>query len=141
MSVVVDASVIIAVVVADERQDAVQTQLQSWMNAGEDMHAPAVLPYEVADVLARLVFDGALELSDVNAIWTDLTALGLVLHPFELIRDGREVAAITTRLRRRHATDSTYICLAERLGTALWTLDNPLARNAADLGLPVRLVS
>ncbi len=141
MSVVVDASVVIAVMVADERQDAPRAHLEGWLEAGEGLHAPAVLPYEVANVLARLVFDGALEISEVYDIWNDLAALGLVLHPFDLLQDGQEVAAITARLRRRHAIDSTYVCLARRLGTAVWTLDNASARNAATLGLPVQLVS
>ena len=141
MSAVVDASVIIAVLVADERQDAVRTLLEGWLESGERLHAPAVLPYEVANVLARLVFDRALQINEVNDIWRDLAAVELVLHPFDLIKDGPEVAAITARLRRRHATDATYVCLARRLGTAMWTLDKTLARNAADLGLPVRLVT
>lgn len=141
MSVVVDASVVVAVLVADERQQAAQTHLAGWLEAGEGLHAPAVLPYEVANVLARLVFDGALQVDDVTEIWRDLAALGLILHSFDLAGDGPEVAAVTARLRRRHATDSTYVCLAQRLGTALWTLDGALARNAADVGLPVRHVS
>ena len=141
MSVVIDASVIIAVVVADERQDAARALLEGWLEAGEGLHAPAVLPYEVANVLGRLVFDGALEIDDVKDIWDDLAAVGLVLHPFDLAEDGPEVAAVTARLRRRHATDSTYVCLARRLGTVVWTLDRALARNAFDLGLPVQLVS
>ncbi len=141
MSVVVDASIIIAVVVADERQKAVRAHLDSWLKAGEGLHAPAVLPYEIANVLARLVFDGALDISAVNAIWEDLDALGLILHPFAATQDGPDVAAITAQLRRRHATDSTYIHLARRLVTIMWTLDGALARNAADAGLPVRLVS
>ena len=141
MSVVIDARVIIAVVVADERQDAAQAHLEGWLEAGEGLHTPAVLPYEVANVLARLVFDGALAISEVDSIWADLDVLGLVLHPFDLTQDGQEVAAITARLRRRHATDSTYVCLARRLGTSVWTLDGALARNTAEIGLPVRLVS
>ncbi len=141
MSVVVDAGVVVALIVADERQDAVRAHLEDWLEAEEALHAPAVLPYEIANVLARLVFDGVLEISEVDDVWKDLVALGLLLHPFDLTEDGQEVAAVTAQLRRRHATDSTYVCLARRLGTVLWTLDGALARNAADHGLPVRLVS
>lgn len=141
MSVVVDASVVTAVVVADGRQDVARAHLEGWLEAGEGLHAPAVLPFEVANVLARLVFDGALGVDDVRDIWVDLAALGLILHPFDLAQDGAEVATVTARLRRRHATDSTYVCLARRLGTSVWTLDGALARSAAAVGLPVKLVS
>ncbi len=109
------------------------------MESGEDLHAPAVLPYELVNVLARLVFDGDLEADGIADTWSDLAALDVVLHPFDLNRDGPCVAAITTQLRRRHATDSTYIRLAQQLDTVVWTLDGPLARNAADVGLPVKL--
>lgn len=95
----------------------------------------------IANVLARLVFDGDLEEAEITAIWSDLAALGVTLHPFDLTRDGPRVAAITTRLRRRHSTDATYISLAQQLGTAVWTLDGALARNAEDVGLPVNLIS
>jgi predicted nucleic acid-binding protein len=40
-SVVVDASVIVAMVVADERRDAARAHLQRWVEAGDGMHAPA----------------------------------------------------------------------------------------------------
>lgn len=141
MSVVVDASLIVALVVPDERQDAAQAHLERWVDAGEELHAPAVLPYEVANVLARLVFDGDLDAESVTETWSDLTALGVQFHPFALPDDGPAVAAITTQLRRRHATDATYVHLAQQLDTQVWTLDGPLARNAGDLGLPVKLVT
>ena len=140
MSVVVDASIVIAVVVADPRQDIVRAQLADWLASGEALHAPAVLPYEIANVLARLVFDNMLKISEVENVWEDLDALGLVLHPFDLTVDGPAVAAVTAQLRRRHATDSAYVCLARRLGTRVWTLDGALARNGADVGLPIELV-
>lgn len=139
MSVVVDASLIVALVVADERQAAAQTHLEGWVNSGEDLHAPAVMPYEVANVLARLVFDGHLEADGIADTWSDLDALDVVLHRFDLTQDGPAVAAITRQLRRRHVTDSTYIRLAQQLDTTVWTLDGPLAHNAADVGLPVKL--
>ncbi len=141
MSVVIDASVIVAVLVADERQAAAQRHLEDWLAAGEELHAPALLPYEIANVLARLVFDGAMQVNEISEIWDDIAALRLILHPFDLTKDGREVAAITTQLRRRHATDSTYVCLARRLRATLWTLDGALARNAGSVGLPVQLLS
>jgi predicted nucleic acid-binding protein len=141
VSVVIDAGVVVALIVADERQAAARAHLEGWLEAEEELHAPAVLPYEIANVLARLVFDGALEISEVDDIWRDLGALGLILHPFDLAADGQEIATITAALRRRHATDSAYVCLARRLGTVVWTLDGALARNAADHGLPVRPVS
>ncbi len=141
MSVVLDANVVVALLVADERQPAAQAHLEKWLGAGEELHAPAVLPYEIANVLARLVFEGALQVNDVTEIWHDLAAFNLLLHPFDLAHDGPDVAAITAQLRRRHATDSTYICLARRLEATLWTLDGALARNAAHVGLPVKLVT
>lgn len=140
MSVVLDASLVLATVIADERQPAVLASLSGWLDAGESLHAPSVLPYEVANVLARLAFDGTLERDEVTDIWHDLACLQLALHPFDLRRDGPAVAAVTALLRRRHATDATYVCLAQRLGAVVWTLDGPLARNAADAGLPVSLV-
>lgn len=141
MSVVVDASVVVALVVADERQAAARAQLEQWVDAGEDLHAPAVLPYEIANVLARLVFDGDLDADSITENWSDLAALGVDLHPFDFTEDGPAVAAITTQLRRRHATDSTYIRLAQQLDTHAWTLDGPLSRNAADVDLPVKLIT
>lgn len=77
MSVVVDASLVVATLVRDERQQAVRARLEDWLAAGEELHAPGVLPYEIANVLARLVFDGALEPSSVGEIWRDLADLGL----------------------------------------------------------------
>lgn len=141
MSVVVDASLVVAVVVDGSAQDAAREHLARWLSGGESLHAPDVLPYEVANVLARRVFDGALAIDEVPVIWSDLAALGLVLHRFQMDRDGPDVAAVTAQLHRRHATDSSYVCLARRLGALVWTLDGGLARNAGDLGLPVQLVA
>jgi predicted nucleic acid-binding protein len=44
-------------------------------------------------------------------------------------------------LRRRHATDCSYVSLAERLGAVMWTLDSPFAQAASGAGLPVQLLA
>jgi predicted nucleic acid-binding protein len=49
VSVVVDVSVVVALMVADERQAATQAKMEEWFEVGEELHAPAVLPYEVAN--------------------------------------------------------------------------------------------
>lgn len=61
MSGVVDASLIVALMVADQRQGAARARLEGWVESGEVLHAPSVLPYEVANVLARLAFGGVLQ--------------------------------------------------------------------------------
>jgi len=40
MSVVVDASVVLALVVADERQEAARSHLSGWLDRGVGLHAP-----------------------------------------------------------------------------------------------------
>jgi predicted nucleic acid-binding protein len=48
--------------------------------------------------------------------------------------------SIARRLKRENAYDASYIALAQELEAELWTLDGPLARNAAGTDLPVRLI-
>ena len=141
MSAVVDASLVVALVTADPRHNAVQAKFEAWFSENEQLHAPAVLPYEIANVLARLTWDGTFDAADLAVTWTNIDLLGLVLHPFEFSTDGPRVAAITTALRRKHATDSSYLCLAERLQAELWTLDGALARGAQAQGFPVQLLA
>jgi hypothetical protein len=54
-------------------------ELDQWRRGAA---APAVLPYETADVLARLVFDGVLDVNDVGETWQDVAELNLELHAF-----------------------------------------------------------
>lgn len=140
MTVVADANIIIALVVDDDRQSAVQGQMTDWFSAGESLHAPGVMPYEITNVLARRVYDGDLAASEATSIWSDVADLGIEFHPLDLDNDGPAIAEIATQLRRWHATDAAYVRLAVQLEADLWTLDGPLARNAASIGMPVKLL-
>lgn len=134
---------------ADRRrraQDTVRARLETWLEDGEALHAPGVLPFEVANVLARLVFDGLLEVTEVAGIWTDVAALGLILRPFDLERDCPEVAVMTARLRRRHATDaatSTWPGASGRRSgpsTAPWPAMRPASAFRSNSSLEARRI-
>ncbi len=138
--IVVDASVVVALVFDDPRQTAVVTAFTQWLGDGVALHAPDVLPYEVANVLARLRHDGSIDRGMTVSIWEDIGSLPIEMHPFDGDRDGVAIGDVTTQLRRRHATDSVYVWLALRLGGRMVTLDGALAHNAAASRLPVDLI-
>lgn len=138
MSVVTDANLLIAFAVDDARAPAVTAQLRRWTVAGEDLHALALLPYEVANGLTRLIAAAAFPAERVAEAWEMVMALPIAYHA--LREDGDEVVAIATRLGRKNAYDAAYLALARRLGAEPWTFDGPLARNASGLGFPVHLI-
>jgi predicted nucleic acid-binding protein len=82
LSIVLDANALVVLALDRHRAVAVERLLREWQAQGEDLHAPGLLPYEMASALAPTA----------------------------------------------------------ALGAELWTLDGPLARNAAPRGLPVKLI-
>jgi predicted nucleic acid-binding protein len=112
--------------------------LRGWIEAGEELHAPDLLPYEVANALTRLVVAGMFPRERLAEAWRAVLAVPIVYHP--LADDGDRVIDLALRLGRQSAYDAAYLILAEGLGADLWTFDGPLARNASGLGLPVRLI-
>jgi predicted nucleic acid-binding protein len=87
--------------------------------------------------LALAVSAGQLASEAVADASRRIGSVPIVLHQ---LSDTPQVVAMAQRLERRSAYDATYVVLAEELGTQLWTLDGPLARNAASRGLPVQLI-
>lgn len=137
MTVVLDANVVVALVTKDERAAAVGRQMQMLGEAGEVLHAPSLLRYEVANALTRKVVAGELDPTDAETAWRQIAALPIVLHDLD---NGPEAIGIALKLRRENAYDASYVALAEELDADLLTLDGPLARNAAGADLPVRLI-
>ncbi|MHB2024504.1 MAG: type II toxin-antitoxin system VapC family toxin [Mycobacteriales bacterium] len=139
MSVVIDSNLLVRTATNAADGAVISRQLLDWRRAGETLHAPWLLRYEVANALARYVAMGELSREDAEAAWEQIERLGrsIVFHD---IADGARVIAITQTLKRKNAYDAAYIALAEELHTDVWTIDGPLARNAAETGLPVKLI-
>jgi predicted nucleic acid-binding protein len=138
VAVVVDANLLVVIVSGDARGPMASAQIGAWITANQEIHAPELLPYEVASALTRLVAGHAISSHQARSAWETLEILPIVQHP--LSDDLPRVVDIALRLKRQSAYDAAYIALAQELGAILWTLDRPLARNAQSAGLPVRLL-
>ena len=133
-----DANVLVVAATGDPRRTRAQSALQGWADAGEALHAPALLPYEFASSLTRLVEAGKLPAERVGPVW--LTVLGLPVTHHLLQEMAPRVVEIALQLGRRSAYDAAYLALAEELQGVLWTFYGPLARNAAQSGFAVELL-
>lgn len=138
MPIVVDSNVLIVLTSGDPRQSIARHHLDQWVMAGEELHAPALLPYEVANAFARLVATRASSEERIRDAWRDFRTIRITYHEFR--DDGERTIAIAQRLRRQNAYDASYLALAERLRADVWTFDGPLYRNAVGSGFPIHLM-
>jgi predicted nucleic acid-binding protein len=126
--VVLDACVVLALVLSEERAEDVSRALGDWAAAETALHAPALAHYEIASGLTRSRAGGSLRAEDVAEAWEIVAGLGLILHE---PADGERVVEIACELEWHSAYDAAYLALGERLGVEVWTLDGPLYRNAS----------
>ncbi|GEL95979.1 type II toxin-antitoxin system VapC family toxin [Cellulomonas composti] len=86
------------------------------------VHAPALLPFEVANALRRLELSGRLSRTEAALAHEDATRLPIELWPYEVV--AHRVRQLTGALT---AYDASYVALAELLGARLVTADRRLA--------------
>lgn len=134
MPIVVDANLIAAAANREPVGIRVIDQVARWYRAGEELHAPALLYYEVVSAIRKAVWQGRLDPGLARQAIAIAEAVPLTVHP-----PGRleRVLEIAEALGRRRTGDAVYIALAEELGGRVVTLDGSLARAAAAAGLPV----
>jgi predicted nucleic acid-binding protein len=137
VSIVIDASALVAFVTNEPAAHEVAKLLQRWGSEGSALNAPVLARYEIANALAKQAAAGNLSDEAIDEAWAILDELPIVYHP---LSNGPSVVRATLGLQRRSAYDAAYLALAEDLDADLWTLDGPLARNASARGYRIHLI-
>lgn len=127
-NIVIDASVALALVLREPHADTVSRLLEAWEDEGSSLHAPILAHYEIASALTRSRVRDSLSREDTEEALAIIAGLGVAFHPPAA---GTRIIEIAADLQRHSAYDAAYLDLAEQLSAELWTLDGPLARNAA----------
>lgn len=119
MTVVVDASVVVAALV----DTGSEGRWAERVLASDDLAAPHLLPVEAANILRRLALQGEISEDAAALAHADLLDLRVALFPYLLD------AWRAWELRHNLTTyDAWYVALAESLEVELATLDARLAQ-------------
>lgn len=126
--VVIDASVLLALVLREQHAETVSGLFAQWGRERAELHAPILARYEIASALTRARVRGLLSAEDATEALEIVAELGVTFSPPPA---GTDIIEIAVGLNRHSAYDAAYLALSEKLSAELWTLDGPLARNAS----------
>ena len=119
MTVVVDASVLIAALVDSGPEGA----WAEWFMVEDTAAAPELALAEASNVLRRMEQVGRISSLEANGAQEDLLRLNIELHPFAPFAD--RVWSLRHNLT---CYDAWYVAVAEALACPLLTLDHRLSR-------------
>ncbi|MDA1309785.1 MAG: type II toxin-antitoxin system VapC family toxin [Proteobacteria bacterium] len=131
MAFVIDASVAISMLLADERSEYAEIVLA--LAAEETAHVPLLWHSETRNALLMASRRGRIKPEDLSEFVRVLKELPVVTHS-EQNQDLILSLAVDQGLT---VYDATYLALAQTIDGALATLDRALARAAEQVGVPV----
>ena len=129
MQVVLDASLLVALVLREQHAERIEDLIRRWDAEGAVLNAPLLVHYEVASALTRRRATGRFSAEDASEALAVIDELGIVFHPPV---DQARTIEVAVELQRHSAYDAAYLALAERIDGEVWSLDGPLARNAGE---------
>lgn len=117
--IVLDASAAVDWLIQTSAAPGIESRMFS---RHQSLHAPELLDLEIAQVLRRLVREGALSVSRAQAAIEDLLDLRITRYPHLVL-----MPRIWQLRHNLSAYDAAYVVLAEKLGATLLTRDARLA--------------
>lgn len=131
---VIDSSFLIAALVDEEHSLFVKTTLEALV--AQDLQAPALIVWEVANVLDKKVRQSRLSHEDRLVMLGRFDELPIFLHPAPDVEELRRLARLCDA-HQLTAYDGAYLSLAINEDIALATLDRRLAHAARAEGVTV----
>jgi predicted nucleic acid-binding protein len=122
----VDASAAVQWLLPEAHSGQVHALFTTVSAAGEQIVAPALLPFEVANVLRKRVTRAQLTQADAEQLMDQFQTLPVALRLPQWLH--REALGIADRYSLPAVYDAYYVALAQRLGCDLWTDDQRLLR-------------
>lgn len=123
--VVVDASVILALLLAEQAGDVFVPQLENIKKNGGVLYAPCLLFYEVLNGLKSNVIRNRIGRDDIEDIWERFLKLKVEFVNQEEV--GKDIAKLSVESDLT-GYDASYVVLARKLGVRLMSLDEKLMK-------------
>jgi predicted nucleic acid-binding protein len=128
----VDANLVVRLV-ADPKDEFIRGLWEQWDAEGQQLAAPTLLYYEVANALYRYWRQKLVSLSSVRLALK--AAFSLPIHLYGEAALHQRALDLAERFSLPAAYDAHYLALAEQLGAEFWTADRKLVR-AVQSALP-----
>ena len=137
-TVCVDASLVLAWLLPEDISPAAYRLQERWDEQGDEMIAPALMPFEVTSTLRRAVHLGRLTAEEADEAFEAFLEMGIRLRqPEELPRQAWEWGKT---LQPSRLYDMYYVALAHVEKCELWTADRKLVKLVGDRSSLVRWV-
>ena len=126
--VVVDTSLVLKWILKEADSDKAIALLIQWGNEQVEMFAPALLAYEVANILYQDVRKGKYSIDRARESLKDVVTKGIVFDFSADLALSMRALDFAYRFNLPASYDSHYLALAEREECELWTADRRLQR-------------
>ncbi|MCC7353762.1 MAG: type II toxin-antitoxin system VapC family toxin [Anaerolineae bacterium] len=133
MNIVIDANIALALVVPLPYSSLAAQRVKVWKETEAKILAPVLWGYEIVSELRKALVAQAISPAGASAGLQMLWALNIeqVMPTLALHQSALRWAE---RLGQRVVYDASYLALTEVLRGEFWTADQPLARNAQQMG-------
>jgi predicted nucleic acid-binding protein len=125
-AICVDANILIQLIIGGAHATLITNLWTSWHEAEYPLIAPALLYYEISNVIHRYVLQGLLLPEQADKALATALSFDIALYTEANLHQRAVVLARQFSLPA--AYDAHYLALAERVNAEFWTTDRRLAR-------------